>query len=238
MITRPLRQAESLSAAIRQRGGNPIVFPAIEIAPIDTADIKKIHYPLADYDCAIFVSANAVDHAQAYFPNFPAGLPVIAIGAGTAKALKKYNITIQAIPDDHHSEGVLSLPILQFVAGRRIIIFCGKNSRSLLRQSLQAKGAWVEEFICYERRCPVLESTILKNLMQQPINIIVSTSLEGLNNLWRLWKGLRQELWLQSKTWIVISTGMRKRAQELGILKIKVAEGASDKAILNVILNG
>ncbi len=235
MITRPLQQSASLSAAILQYGDNPIVFPAIEIVPIDTVDIKKIRSPLADYDYAIFVSANAAEHALTYFSNFPATLPAIAIGHGTAKALKKYNIIAQAIPDDHDSEGLLSLPILQNVAERRIIIFCGKNPRSFLRQSLQAKGAWVEEFICYARRCPLVESAIIKNLMLKPIDIIVSTSSEGLNNLWCLWKNLAEESWLQSKTWIVISLSMRTKAQQCGITKIIVASGASDDAIVKAI---
>ena len=65
VITRPAQQAGALADMIRAAGGQPIMFPVLEI--LDTADIR----PLIDvidrldgFDLAIFISPNAVSRAM------------------------------------------------------------------------------------------------------------------------------------------------------------------------------
>ncbi len=192
---------------------------------------------LENYAYAIFVSANAVLHLESYFPKFLNTIHIIAIGDGTAQALQKANINVHEVPNCHQSEGILGLACLQKIEGCRIIIFCGKDSRSLLINSLRDRGAIVDEFVCYQRKCPNVDRKILEDLLHTHIDFIVSTSLEGLNNLWTLWSRFAHSAWLQSKTWVVISPAMRDRALQLGISKINLAQGAKDHAILEAFID-
>jgi len=85
LVTRPLEQAEGLAALIRQAGGEPILFPAIEIAePADLAGFHAIANRLEQFDLAIFISPTAVHRAIGLLQGrrWPGRLGVAAIGGG------------------------------------------------------------------------------------------------------------------------------------------------------------
>ncbi|HEV2042097.1 MAG TPA: uroporphyrinogen-III synthase, partial [Casimicrobiaceae bacterium] len=61
VITRPARQSAGLAHQIAALGGEPVMFPAIVILPpADRSALERAQRDLAHYDCAVFVSANAV----------------------------------------------------------------------------------------------------------------------------------------------------------------------------------
>ena len=63
LVTRPARQAAGFASRIAALGGTPIIFPAIAILPPeDSAALERAHAALAEYDFAVFVSANAVEY--------------------------------------------------------------------------------------------------------------------------------------------------------------------------------
>src|SRR3972149_899198 len=90
LVTRPARQADHLCAMIEQAGGVPIRLPAIDIQPIaDHPGLDVILSGLHNYDCAIFVSRNAVSYALPLVQGKTlAGLRIIALGEGTADVLR------------------------------------------------------------------------------------------------------------------------------------------------------
>jgi len=210
LVTRPKHQAQPLCKLIEDNGGNAIVFPTIEIKPLRT-DVD-----ISNDDIAIFVSANAVCLNAA-----PPNLTIVAIGPGTAKELEKNNCRVDFIPDQYNSEGLLVLPILNDVNGKSIVIFCGENSRSLLKDTLQERGAHVKSAICYRRECPATHAN------PGPIDCIISTSQESLTNLVRL---LPEAI---HKPLLVISPAMRGLASQLGFSEVLMASNASDQAILS-----
>jgi uroporphyrinogen-III synthase len=64
-ITRPINQAKKLSALITEAGGTPILFPLIEITPLnDYSQFESVVQHIADYDWAIFISSNAVQNGM------------------------------------------------------------------------------------------------------------------------------------------------------------------------------
>ena len=93
VVTRPLAQALTLAAAIRDWGGEPVLFPTIEIR--DTPDVDALDQTLSrlnEYVWAFFVSPNAVEKTLARVRNWPPSLRVGAIGPGTQAALRLYGI--------------------------------------------------------------------------------------------------------------------------------------------------
>lgn len=161
LVTRPAAQAEGLCEAIRARGGEPLLFPLIEIhPPDDPAPLADVAARLGAYDLAFFVSANAVDHAMPVLRAagaWPARLRVATVGKGSEAALRRWGFEDVIAPDTgFDSEAVLALPAFQAaaVSGRRIVIFRGNGGRALLGEALRARGAEVEHVTCYRRSPP------------------------------------------------------------------------------------
>jgi uroporphyrinogen-III synthase len=189
LVTRPVRQAAGLVAQLAALGATPIVFPAIVILPpADRASLDRVHAALAAYDIAIFVSANAVEYGVPAPAQWPARLRAFAPGPGTAAALVATGIADVAIPEaQFDSEGLLALPALREVAGKRVVIFRGDGGRELLGDALRARGAHVDYVPCYRRAAPASGAEgLLAALREGRVQAVTVTSSEGLDNLWAL----------------------------------------------------
>ncbi|HTS22281.1 MAG TPA: uroporphyrinogen-III synthase [Casimicrobiaceae bacterium] len=189
VVTRPARQAAGLAREIAALGGQPLVFPAIVILPpADPAALREVQWQLARYDIAVFVSANAAEYGVADPASWPPGLLTLAPGPGTAAALATVgvgNVRIPATTMD--SEGLLALPELQSVAGKRVVIFRGDTGRELLKSALEARGAQVTQVECYRRARPQAGAAgLIEAWREKRIDAVTLTSSEGLDNLWAI----------------------------------------------------
>ncbi len=231
--TRPAAQAGALSTLIEAAGAKAIHFPCIEIIPTDPHTLKTQIAALGPIDYAVFLSANAV---HAALPVWPMIHPtIIAIGPGTDQALAQFERSANYIPQHFSSEGLLELPLLKKLGGKKIVVFCGENSRPLLARSLRERGALVRECICYQRRCPSQNTEQLSFIQSQKISAIISTSLESLNNVYYL-LGSEGRDWLLNTTMLVISPAMAERCRELGFTHpALVAKNASNAAIMECL---
>ncbi|MBA3774930.1 MAG: uroporphyrinogen-III synthase [Betaproteobacteria bacterium] len=189
VITRPARQAAGLAQQVAALGATPIVFPVIVILPpADRAALMRVHAQIGHYDIAIFISANAVEYGAPDPKQWPARLATFAPGTGTAAALASAGIHDVRIPNTtFDSEGLLALPELNDVAGKRVAIFRGAGGRELLRQTLEQRGATVDYVECYRRRAPQTGTDgLLEAVRQRRAHALTLTSNEGLANLWSL----------------------------------------------------
>ena len=187
MITRPAKQAAVLAQQIAALGGTPIICPAIVILPpADRAPLERALRELGSYDFAVFVSANAVEHALADAGRWPVHVVAFAPGPGTAAALDNADVTSVRTPDSGaDSEALLALPELSDVAGKRIVIFRGSGGRELLGTSLRSRGAKVDYVECYRRVKPKSGAAGLAEAWNEGrVDAITITSSEGLENLW------------------------------------------------------
>lgn len=236
VITRPAHQAARLARQIQEGGGKIIIFPMLEILPVsDDSSLRAAMENLSTYQIAIFVSANAVHYALPFCQS-PFSVQFIAIGPGTARALQKYHVKDTWAPRSHHSEGILELPVLKSINGAKLAIFCGENTRPLLKNALLERGASVDEIICYRRRCPdVNVAQALMDWQNNGVNLIISTSQESLENLWRLFGNMDRQ-WLLHTPLLVISPAMATRAEQCGFRSIILAGGASDEAICAALM--
>jgi uroporphyrinogen-III synthase len=201
LITRPARQAGGFAQKIAALGGTPAIFPAIAIRPpADPAELARAHAVLDTYDIAVFVSANAVEYGAPDPRRWPAKLLAFAPGPGSAEALAAVGIAGARIPaTTFDSEGLLALPELSDVRGKRIVIFRGDGGREHLGDALRARGAHVDHVACYRRARPESGGAGLAEAFREGrIDAVTITSSEGLDNLWTLadhairtaWRGL------------------------------------------------
>lgn len=240
LVTRPQEQAESLCQMIEAVGGHAIRFPVIAIMPAkDVAGIQQLIQRLADFDLAIFISANAVRFAMQQFPlQRPPDLKFAAIGKATASALAEYGVSVEISPDAaFNSESLLSMAPMQDLAGKKIILFKGEGGRQLLADTLIKRGAIVSEANVYRRTIPDVDSEPLIHAWSNgEVNVVTVTSQEGLYNLDTMLGSKGQSL-LQQTPMVVISERMLEVTSELGIHSpVIVAKHASDEAIVAAII--
>ncbi|MBI2294881.1 MAG: uroporphyrinogen-III synthase [Betaproteobacteria bacterium] len=189
VVTRPVHQAQELGALIRAAGGNPILFPVLEIRDVeDLKPLLALIERLDEFDLAVFISPNAVVKAMNLITArraLPAKLALVAIGRGSVKELGRFGATEVIAPARRFdSEALLELPALQDVSGKRVVVFRGDGGRELLGDTLQARGALVEYAECYRRGTPDVDAApLLEAWARNELHAITMTSSEGLHNL-------------------------------------------------------
>lgn len=184
LVTRPEDQAEGLVTAIRAAGGIPKLFPLLEIAP--AADPAALHVQLrslAKSDLAIFISPNAVSYGMTAIAASGARLPaqVATVGAGSARALREAGVAQVIVPVQRSdSEGLLAMPELAQMTGKRVMILRGDGGRELLAETLRSRGATVEYVTCYQRS---KTRKALHELLSLHPEVLTVTSSEALAHL-------------------------------------------------------
>jgi len=241
LITRPAHQADKLVSLVEAAGGHAFLFPAIEIQPLASDALIQIVSDLEQFDIAIFISANAVTYGleaiAAKHAEVPRGLKLAAVGAATAQMLIDLGYTPDITPvEDFRSESLLAHPALQNVNGQRIVIFRGEGGRDLLGDTLAARGASVSYAECYRRAQPQADSSeIEQHWANGEINVTVATSVEGIQNLYRM-LSTRGKEFMRTGAIVVVSERMAQACLQLGLEgDIIVAKAASDSAIVVAI---
>jgi uroporphyrinogen-III synthase len=228
VVTRPARQAAGLAREIAALGGRPLIFPAIVILPpADASALRAVQSNLGRYDIAIFVSANAVEYGVGDPAAWPARILTLAPGPGTAAALAAVGIANARIPaTTMDSEGVLALPQLLDVSGKRIVIFRGDGGRELLRTTLEARGATVVQVECYRRAKPQGGAAgLIDAWREKRVDAVTLTSGEGLDNLWDILDG-EGRAHLAATPAFVPHASIAERARGLGLRQVIVTPPA------------
>ncbi|HWH47965.1 MAG TPA: uroporphyrinogen-III synthase [Burkholderiales bacterium] len=234
LVTRPEHQAHRLAELIRKLGGEPVLFPAMEIVvqPDDaTAPVIK---RLEQFDLAVFTSPNAARLAMPRIVQaggLPVGLRAAALGPGTAAELKKFNVREMITPAaEFDSEALLQeLSGLQ-LAGKRVAIFRGQGGRQWLGESLCRLGAEVEYVECYRRERPPRDLAELMPLWQRgSLQACLASSSEIVSNLFEM-AGAAGRPWLCQTPMFVSHPRVAVIAFAFGVNTIFVA-GVGDDAM-------
>ena len=227
LVTRPARQAAGFAHRIAECGGEPVVFPAIVILPpADAGALERAHADLARYDYAVFVSANAVEYGAPPSGAWPERLIPMAPGPGTANALAAIGVAGTRIPATSlDTEGLLALPELAAMQGKRVLIFRGEGGRELLGDTLIERGANVDYVTCYRRAPPGDAGDALAGIFSEPgIDAVTVTSSEGLANLWDVANPATRAAWSRCPTFAP-HPRIAARAEELGLIAVATAGG-------------
>ena len=236
IVTRPARQAAGLARQLTALHATPIVVPAIVILPpANRAPLDRAHASLARYDIAIFVSANAVEYGVPAPQAWPANLLTLAPGPGTAAALAATGIAEARIPaSTFDSEGLLALPELRDLDGKRVVIFRGEGGRGHLGETLRERGAEVTYVECYRRAAPAAGSAGLSEVLRDArAHALTLTSSEGLDNLCALLDAsdLRR---LQQLPAFVPHPRIAEHARKLGFTPVET--GGADAGLISGLL--
>ncbi|GAB4523679.1 MAG: hypothetical protein Fur0018_06670 [Anaerolineales bacterium] len=150
LITRPRKDAAPLAELLRAAGYQPVLFPTIDIRPVE--DNPAWQRALAKWDCydwVVFTSANTVEA----LPRSPlgggagGGGKIAVIGTKTAAALRARGLEPDVVPDEHTAEALL--PLLGDLRGRWVLFPSADIARETLPAGVLAAGGVVHQVTVY-----------------------------------------------------------------------------------------
>ena len=192
LVTRPADRSAEFAAALTEAGAAVSLQPLLDIAPLSSPEhseamqkSRSLLMNLDSYQQIIFISVNAVhyglDQIDQYWPQWPLGIQVYAIGAATAAALAERDIAVHHSAQAMNSESLLACADLQHISHSKILIIRGVGGREHLAEQLRQRGAAVDYAECYQRCKPDIDGGQLRSLLlQHSINIVALNSGETL----------------------------------------------------------
>lgn len=241
IVTRPQAQAQELAQDLKTLGAEALSIAGLEIRPMpDTWSVRQQFQNLDTYQHVIFTSVNAVHFGMQwidrYWPQWPQAVDCYSVGPGTAKALTAHHLE-SCLPTRFSSEGLLELPALLSVSGARVLIVKGQGGRSLLKETLEARGALVDCAELYQRVCPKPDAVIVSQLdtwlrQAQPVFLLLS-SIEIMQNL----KAQLQPCWNELRKCLVLAVSERvaQAAHQEGFQYVHVLSGPTNDEVINTL---
>lgn len=224
VITRPAGTAAVLARRVRAGAGTPLLLPGLSLRAIDDSQLPAQMRAALKDDCLVFTSPAAVRFAAALLP-LRTRATVFAVGQGTARALHRHGVPAQA-PSRQDSEGLLGLPALQDLHGKRVALIGAPGGRGLLREQLVARGARLRELHVYRRVPPRLDRRHAAAVMALPRSAqLLLSSAEALHNIAAC---LPPPAWarLQAVVAVVSSERLAAAARAAGFARIVQAASA------------
>ncbi len=187
IITRPVGSAGAIARKVRALGGVPLLLPGLALRTVADQATARTGLRMASTDeLVVFSSPAAVRFAAGLAP-LPKAMAVLAVGQGTAQALRRRGVRAVWIPSRQDSEGLLAHPLLQSPAERRISVIGAPGGRGLLCTQLQQRGAHLREVHVYRREPPRLDRRHVEKVMAlSDTALLLLSSNEALQNLLRL----------------------------------------------------
>ncbi|HET6545441.1 MAG TPA: uroporphyrinogen-III synthase [Rhodanobacteraceae bacterium] len=235
VLTRPAGDSAALAARVRSYGGVAVILPGSSLRATDDVDAASTAMRAsATIDDWIFASPAAVRFAFRLLPDLriPRRARVFAPGTGTCRALARHGIAAIAPVERQDSEGLLALPALSRVRGRRIALICAPGGRGTIAAELGRRRARVKPVPVYRRAPPRLTRRHFEALARAPAPLItLLSSGEALRNLCA---ALPPQLLLRLRrqALIVSSARLLAAARAHGFDTIMVARSASPRDLL------
>ncbi|HHX82005.1 MAG TPA: uroporphyrinogen-III synthase [Pseudomonadaceae bacterium] len=240
-LTRPPLQSDALEEALGKLGALTFALPLLEIQPVPLAGAALAAVQQLDrYQLVVWVSSNAaragMEAIGMQWPQYPAHLINIAVGPTTAAVLEAKGLQVHYPRERMDSEGMLALPQLQDIQGKRALIVRGRGGRELMSANLRERGASVDYCELYKRGVPEYsQSALLAGLQSHPPTAIVVSSAEAMDNLKTLYQPWYRD-W-QDLPLHVVSQRLHDHAVASGFRRAVTMDGATDAAIIKGLLD-
>lgn len=182
----------------------------------------------------VFTSPAAVAFAHGPQPlRQRAGQRWLAVGSGTARALRRAGIGDAAVPEGRaDSEGLLAMRELQALPGVDVGLVTAPGGRGLIGETLAQRGARVHLAEVYRRVAVVPSPARLRRLEDMPANCaLLVSSAEAFDGLWlRLDASARARL--RARPAVASSPRLAAMLASQGFGAIVLAQGAAPSHLL------
>ena len=236
VVTRPVAQAHGLITELENVGARVVGVPLLDITALPLeAKLEHVLKQSTHVDALICVSVNAAEIGLRYCRELDVRLPttVIAVGKATAAVLRAGGVDyVLQGGAASNSEEILALPSLRDITGNNINIWRGGDGRTLLGDTLEARGAKVTFVDLYQRIEPADLARQVNQFVAPEVDIITVSSIAALENLIKV---AADELTvLKTKTLLVGSQRIQQDAVEHGFSpeNVIVATNPGDSEML------
>ncbi|HEY1535755.1 MAG TPA: uroporphyrinogen-III C-methyltransferase [Polyangiaceae bacterium] len=187
LVPRPAEQGRVTAAAIRARGANARLLPAIEIRePADPAPLARAIAELRSYEWVLFTSANGVLHFTSALSR--AGLDarafgnarIGAIGPKTASALAGFGLRADVVAEEFVGEGLARAVLSQGVP-KRVLLARALVARDALPELLREAGSQVDVVPVYETVSADSGEALRGHFERREIDVALFTSSSTVN---------------------------------------------------------
>ena len=244
IVTRSREQANPLSQAIADLGGEPVEFPTISIAePEDYAPLDRAIANISLYDWLIFTSVNGVN---CFFKRFCtlnhdirdlAGIRICAIGLQTAKALQSMMLKVDYVPAEYQAEEIIKGLKDKITPGTRVLLPRADIARNVLPEGLAGLGLIVDEVIAYRTVTGQGNSQLIKQMLEEgEIDLITFTSSSTVQNFLSMLKTSDPVSLLANTRVACIGPITARTAMEMGLTVDIQAKEYTIKGLLEAIV--
>jgi uroporphyrinogen-III synthase len=195
LITRARHQAQSLAAALEEKGAAVIAIPAIEIIPPDSYDaLDAALWNAKKYQWLVVTSANGAEVLAQRLAALRIShtlfdpLKIAAIGPATARALGEMGLHVDEVPKQAIAESLVE-SLRPQVSGKNVLLVRAKVARDALPEELRKAGATVEVVDAYQTIVPATSADDLRLLFAAPSRMpdaVTFTSSSTVTNFFRL----------------------------------------------------
>lgn len=181
----------------------------------------------------LFTSPAAVRAAMALLQLRPRpGQAWIAVGSGTARALRRAGVAGVQSPARMDSEGLLELPALRQLTGIEVGLVTAPEGRPLLAATLRERGARLLRAEVYAREPIALSPVALRRLRALQAPAILALSSEGALRLVLAQAPADLLARLRAAPAIAASERLQRIAREAGFAEVELAEGPRPHQLL------
>ena len=154
----------SLRRAAARHGGGLLALPPWKLQPRNDPASRQRLAAVLQAPVLVFTSPAAVRAAAALQPLQPQpGQHWLAVGAGSAAALRRAGVAAVQAPSRMDSEGLLALPAL--ADARLVGLVTAPGGRGMLTPALEARGTTVMRADVYERVPLALDDADIERLL-------------------------------------------------------------------------
>lgn len=244
IVTRSREQANPLSQAIADLGGEPVEFPTISIAePEDYAPLDRAIANISLYDWLIFTSVNGVTYffnrlrTLNYDIRDLAEIRICAIGPQTAEALQSMMLKVDYIPAEYQAEEIIKGLKDKIKPKSRILLARADIARKVLPKGLAGLGATVDEVIAYRTVTGEGNSYLIRQMLEQgEIDLITFTSSSTVRNFFAKLKTSNPVSLLGCTRVACIGPITASTAKEMGLTVDIQAKEYTIKGLLEAIM--
>jgi len=195
LITRAAHQADGFADLIKQYGGTPMIFPAIEITPPASWNAcDRAIENLYMYDGIVFTSTNGVDFFSLRMTerNIPAesiaSKMIFAVGEKTRHAVEQFGVQVIKVPEKYTAFDLANIIKQENLQGKTFLFPKGNLAKDTLPSLLRFLGAGVDEVEFYQTIQPRPENVnaVSDMLMNGEINVVTFTSPSTVKSFFNL----------------------------------------------------
>ena len=194
LVTRSERQSSELATKLVELGLEPVVVPAIEVAPPSSFEaLDDALARLESFQWVIFTSANAVEAIRGRIKAgaFSAGASplVVAIGPATARALQAIGVAVDLMPVQAVAESLRDALVAHAVqrdgSPTRFLLVRAEEARDVVPEGLRAAGAEVVVAPAYRTVVPAGSVELIRDLFagRAEVAAVTFTSSSTVRNL-------------------------------------------------------